>query len=77
VRGHTEDEGNAHSVSGADLVGDVSEDDGDDRTTADGGDEEGSTALGVATNAAKRECEDYRKDTRLEEEHLDVVSYRS
>jgi hypothetical protein len=40
-------------VSGADLVCDVSENDGDDRTTADGGDQERGTALGVASDAAK------------------------
>jgi hypothetical protein len=37
-------------VSGADLVCDVSKDDGNDRTTADGGDEERGAALGVATD---------------------------
>jgi hypothetical protein len=40
-------------VSGADLVGDVSEDDGDDCATADGGDEEGCTTLGVASETAE------------------------
>jgi hypothetical protein len=44
-----EDEGNAHGVPGADLVGNVSENDWDDCTTTDGGNEEGSTALGMAT----------------------------
>jgi hypothetical protein len=47
--GLTEDKRNAHSVPGANLVGDVAEDDGDDGTTADGGDEERCTALGVAS----------------------------
>jgi hypothetical protein len=53
-----EDERNAHGVPGADLVGHVAENDGDDSTTADGGDEEGGTALGVATETAKGESED-------------------
>jgi hypothetical protein len=39
-------------MSGTNLVGDVAEDDGDDGTTADGGDKEGGTALGVATETS-------------------------
>jgi hypothetical protein len=61
-------------VSGADLVCDVSEDDGDDRTTANGGDEERGAALGVATNASQRQGEYDRKYAGLEEEYLGVVS---
>jgi hypothetical protein len=53
-----EDEGNAHGVPGADLVGHVAEDDGDDGATADGGDEEGGAALGVAAETAEGEGED-------------------
>jgi len=49
----TEDERNAHGMPRANLVGDVSEDDWDDCTTADGGDEEGSTALGVTSKTAQ------------------------
>jgi hypothetical protein len=49
----TEDERDAHSMSGADLVGDVSKDNGNDGTTADGGDKEGGTTLGVATKSTK------------------------
>jgi hypothetical protein len=45
-------------VSGADLVGDVAKNDGDDCATADGGDEEGCAALGVASETAKRKSED-------------------
>jgi hypothetical protein len=56
----TEDERNAHSVPGSNLIGDVSEDDRDDSTTADRGDEEGSTTLGVATETTKRQGEDDR-----------------
>lgn len=44
-------------MPGADPVGDVSENDGDDGTTADGGDEEGGTALGVTTETAESEGE--------------------
>jgi hypothetical protein len=53
-----EDQWNAHGVSGADLVGNVAENDGDDCATADGGDEEGCTTLGVASETAKGESED-------------------
>jgi hypothetical protein len=49
----TKDEGNAHGVPGSDFVGDVSENDGDDGTTADGGDEEGCTTLGVTSKTTK------------------------
>jgi hypothetical protein len=52
-REEEEDERNAHGVPGADLVGDVSEDDGDDGAAANGGDEEGGSALGVATESTK------------------------
>lgn len=45
-------------MPGANLIGDVSENDGDDGTTADGGDEERSTALGVATESTESERED-------------------
>jgi hypothetical protein len=58
----TEDERDAHGVSGSDVVGDVAEDDGDDCATADGGDEEGCAALGVATETAKRKSKYDRKD---------------
>ena len=60
-----EDEGDAHGVSGADFVGDVAENDGDDGSTADGRDEEGGTALGVATETAERKSEDDWKDAGL------------
>jgi hypothetical protein len=45
-------------VPGADPVGHVAEDDGDDGATANRGHEEGGAALGVATETAEREGED-------------------
>jgi hypothetical protein len=49
----TEDERNAHSVPGSNLVGDVSKNDGDDGTTANGRDEEGGTTLGVTSETTE------------------------
>jgi hypothetical protein len=40
-------------VPGSNLVGDVSENDGDDGTTADGRDEEGGTTLGVTSKTTE------------------------
>jgi len=42
-----------HSDASAGLIGDVTKDGWDDGTTADGGNEEGSTTLGVATEATE------------------------
>lgn len=52
-----EDEGNAHGLSGANTVGDVTKDDRTHGTTADGGNDEGGTTLGVATESTKSEGE--------------------
>jgi hypothetical protein len=54
-----EDKRNAHSLPCADVVCDVSEYNGTDGATTDGGDEEGGTALSVATETAECECEDW------------------
>lgn len=64
-----EDERDAHGVPGANLIGNIPKNDGDDGTTADGGDEEGGTTLGVATETTKGEGEDDGEDAGLEEEH--------
>jgi hypothetical protein len=58
-RNGVEDERNAHGFAGPDVVRDVAEDNGTDGTTADGSNEEGGTALGVATQTAESECEDW------------------
>jgi hypothetical protein len=63
-----EDERDAHSLPGTDVISNVAEDDGTNGTTADGGDEERSTALGVATETAESKGEDDGEDARLEEE---------
>ena len=57
-----------HGLSGSDEIGDVSKDDRADGATADGGDEEGGTALGVATETTEGEGEDDGEDAGLEEE---------
>lgn len=56
-------------MPGTNVIGNVSENDGDDGTTADGGDEERSTALGVATETTEGKGEDDGEDAGLEEEH--------
>ena len=63
-----EDERDAHSLSCADAVSNVAENDGANGTTADGGDEERGTALGVATETAECKGEDDGEDAGLEEE---------
>jgi hypothetical protein len=65
-------EGNAHGVSGTDLVCNVAENDWNDRTTADGGDKERRTTLGVTTKSAKCEGKDDRENARLEELEVEV-----
>jgi hypothetical protein len=55
---HTEDQRNAHGMSCTDVISYVAEDDGYNGTAAHGGNEEGSTALGVAAESAKRQGED-------------------
>jgi hypothetical protein len=52
-REEEKDERNAHGVPGANLVCDVSKNDGDNSAAADRGDEEGGTALGVATKSTQ------------------------
>ena len=64
-----ESKGYDHGALGADGVRNIAEDDRNDGTTGDGGDEEGSTALGVATETTEGKSEDNREDTGLEEEH--------
>jgi len=63
-----EDERDAHSLSCSDAVSNVAENDGANGTTADGGDEERSTALGVASETAECKGEDDGEDAGLEEE---------
>ena len=64
-RNSEEDKGNAHGLPGAGVVCDVSKDNGTDSTTADGGDKERSTALGMATETAEGKCEDDGEDAGL------------
>ena len=64
-----EDERDAHSLPGTDVVSNVAENDGTDGTTANGGDEERSTTLGVATETTESKGEDDGEDARLKEEH--------
>jgi len=56
-------------MAGADAVGHIAQDSGDDGAAADGGDEERRAALGVAAQAAQGQREDGREDAALEEEH--------
>ena len=58
-----------HGMAGADVVGHIAQDSGDDGAAADGGDEERRAALGVAAQAAQGQREDGREDAALEEEH--------
>jgi hypothetical protein len=68
--GHDEEsKGNDHGALGTDTVGDVSKDDGNDGTSGDGSDDEGGTALGVATETAQTDGEDDGEDAALEEHH--------
>lgn len=66
---HEESQGNNHGALGANAVGDVSKDDGNNSSSTDGRDKERSTTLGVATETAESESEDDGEDARLEEEH--------
>lgn len=54
-------------MPGANLVCDIPENDGDDRTTTDGGDEEGCSTLGVATKTTERERKYDGEDAGFEE----------
>ena len=68
-RNGEEDERDAHGLSRTNAISHVTEDDRSDGTTADGGDEERGTALGVATETAEGKSKDDWEDARLEEEH--------
>ena len=64
-----EDERDAHSLPGTDVISNVAKNDRTDSTTANGGDEERSTTLGVATETTESKGEDDGEDARLEEEY--------
>lgn len=64
-----EDERDAHSLPGTDAVSNIAENDGANGTTADGGDEERSTALSVASETAECKGKDDGEDAGLEEEN--------
>jgi hypothetical protein len=51
------------------VVSNVAKNDRADSTTANGGDEERSTTLGVATETTESKGEDDGEDARLEEEY--------
>ena len=51
-RDEEEDEWNAHSLAGTDPIRNVAKDDWNNGTATDGGDEEGSAALGMATETS-------------------------
>lgn len=59
----------AHGLAGSDDIGNIAQDGGTDSTTADGCDQEGGSALGVATETTECQGEDNGEDAGLEEEH--------
>lgn len=61
-------QGHGHGDPGVAEIGDGAEDGREDGTAGDGGDEEGSAAFGVATEAAQGEGEDGREDAGFEEQ---------
>jgi len=63
-----EDERDRHGIPGADVVGDVAENDRADGATSNCGDEERGATLGVAAETAEGEREDDGEDAGFEEQ---------
>jgi hypothetical protein len=61
--------GNYQGLASSDVVSNISENGWDNSATTNGSDEEGSSALSVATETTEGEGEDCWEDARLEEEH--------